>query len=989
MLRRIYPIFWVLVLSLVGSLSASAVERDARVQKSNYDSYIVIMALDPAIAYEGDMKGYKATKPGKNKKLNPKSAHVRKYTQMLNTTHNEALSRSGVASGNKLHDYNIALNGFAARMSHDQAKLVAKQKGVVRVIPDELRQKTTENSPAFLGLNAPAGPYSKGYTGEGVVVGVIDTGIWPEHPSFADDGTYMAPPVTLDDSRPNCEFGNTAHNPDDVAFECNNKLIGARQMLDTYRALILTDPEEFDSARDEDGHGSHTASTAAGNSGVSASILGIDRGVVAGIAPRAHVISYKGLGVGGGFSSDLAAAIEQAVADGVDVINYSIGSGSFAIGADDVAFLFAANAGVFVATSNGNNGPGPATTGSPASVPWLTSVGASTQDRTFQGSAAVDGVEYLGASVTPGSDDLPLVDAEDADDELCNPGALDENVVSGKIVLCLRGAIARVEKSRAVQLAGGAGMILYNANDGQSEVTDTHYVPSVHINNTDGLVIKDYIATTTEPTARINGGESTASSAPFMAAFSSRGPNRLSSDIIKPDVTAPGVNILAGASPITLQPAPFGELFQSISGTSMSSPHVAGLFALLKQAHPDWTPAIAKSALMTTAYQDVNKEDDLTPADPFDMGAGHVNPGGKANKGSVFEPGLAYDSGLFEHAAFTCGADLGVFSAGTCAFLESIGVPTDPSDLNLPSIGVGELAGSQTVVRTVTSVAKENGWRRYSVAVDAPPGYDVSVSPSSVRLKKGMSASYEVTITNAGAPLDEWFFGSLEWADATGHYTVRSPIAVNGTLFAAPQLITGSGVDGSESFDVSFGYTGDYTAAAHGLEPATVTSTNVLQDPDQFFDPNDGFSNQHDVTVSGAALLKFAIPPDATEADADLDIFLFDPDGNLVATSTNGGTDEVIAVVLPADGTWTLFVQGWQAPGGDSDYDLFSWVVSATPGGGNLSVDSAPASATIGTDSVDISWTGATAGQWHLGAVSHTNGGAGQIGFTQVEVDNR
>ena len=207
-----------------------------------------------------------------------------------------------------------------------------------------------------------------------------------------------------------------------------------------------------------------------------------------------------------------------------------------------------------------------------------------------------------------------------------NPGALD-GTVAGKIVLCQRGAIARVAKSQAVFDAGGAGMILFNANDGQSEVTDTHWVPSVHINNTDGLVIKAYIDSAgTAAVASINGGVSTPIDAPSMASFSSRGSNVVAEDIIKPDVTGPGVNILAGNSPFPDPGSVPGELFQSISGTSMSSPHVAGVFALLKQAHPDWTPEMAKSALMTTSYQAVKKEDGATAADPFDMGAGHINP---------------------------------------------------------------------------------------------------------------------------------------------------------------------------------------------------------------------------------------------------------------------------------------------------------------------------------------------------------------------------
>ncbi|CAN5874865.1 hypothetical protein BH23ACT4_BH23ACT4_08040 [soil metagenome] len=938
------------------------------VVQGEYDSYIVVLRADPLVVTEG--------------RDNLNTTRARDKGQALAKGHDRVLEESGIDAGDKVHSYVNALNGFSALVTYQEALELASHKEVAAVYPDELRQPTTDTSPDFLGLTGPGSPWSTGYLGKGVVVGIIDTGIWPEHPSFAGAG-FPAPPV----SGIPCEFGNTAHNPNDAPFTCNNKLIGARQVLPTYRALIGAEPFEFDSARDDNGHGTHTASTAAGNSGVSASILGIDRGVVSGIAPRAHVIAYKGLGALGGFGSDLAAAIDIAVADGVDVINYSIGSSSFAIGPDDIAFLFAADAGVFVATSNGNSGPGAATTGSPSSIPWLTSVGANTHDRTFEGSASSsDGWEFFGASITSGTDELPLVDSVAAGDELCNPGALDPSVVDGKIVLCKRGVIARVAKSHAVHLAGGAGMILYNENDAQSEVTDTHWVPSVHINNTDGLVIKDYIATTADPVAQINGGEATPWPGSVMADFSSRGPNRLSADIIKPDVTAPGVNILAGASPFPGPGSVHGEPFQSISGTSMSSPHVAGVFALIKQAHPTWTAAMAKSAIMTSSRQNVLKEDGTTAADPFDMGAGHIDPGSAVRKGSAFQPGLVYDAGLFEYAAFTCGADLGVFTSGTCAFLDGLGIPADPSDLNLPSIGVADLAGSQTVTRTVTSVAQDAGWHTYRAVVDAPVGYTVTVSPERIRLQRGETATFEVTITNVSAPADVWRFGSLTWT--SNRADVYSPIAVKASLFSGPDLVTGSGESGTASFDVTFGYTGDYSAAAHGLEAANVTSDNVVQDPDQNFDPGDGYSNAHTFVVDGAALLRFAMPPEATEANADLDLFLYNPSGVLVAASTNGGTDELIDIANPADGTWTLYVHGWAAPGGDSDYDLYTWVVSATPGG-NLSINSAPTSATLGaTETIEVGWTGAALGEWHLGAVSHSDAG-GVMGLTLVEVDNR
>ena len=256
---------------------------------------------------------------------------------------------------------------------------------------------------------------SKGYDGSGVVVGVIDTGIWPEHPSFADDGSYPAPPIVLDDSvRPSCEFGNTAHNPNDAPFECNNKLIGARQMLDTYRyssdaaiRRVRLGPRRWRSRHPYRLHGRRQRRCGSQH-------LWHSRGTISGIAPRAHVVAYKGLGYLGGYTSDLAAAIDQAVADGVDVINYSIGGGAAGPGADEIAFLFADDAGVFVATSAGNSGPGAATLGNPGTMPWITTVGANTQNRFFQGTVTLgDCSRYYGASITAGTEILPLVDATD------------------------------------------------------------------------------------------------------------------------------------------------------------------------------------------------------------------------------------------------------------------------------------------------------------------------------------------------------------------------------------------------------------------------------------------------------------------------------------------------------------------------------------------------------------------------------------------------
>lgn len=967
------------------------------VEEGEFDSYIVVMQAEPLVA----------TIPQED--LGTASAQAE--AEAITETHVEVLAEEGIDSGEKVHSYTNALNGFSALLSHAQAERLALNPKVALVVPDELQQLTTDSSPGFLELSSRRnGAWQSGYTGKGVVVGVIDSGIWPEHPSFADR-RMPAPPDKVPVDLP-CEFGNTAHHPDDVAFTCQNKLLGARQMLGTYRALIGADPDEFDSARDDNGHGTHTASTAAGNQNVQASVFGKKVAKVSGIAYDAHVIAYKGLGKLGGFTSDLAAAIDQAVADGVDVINYSVGGGPGLTGADELAFLFAADAGVYLATSAGNSGPGDATVGGPGTVPWMTTVGASTQERFFEGELQVRVERKLenrrdfnlnwyenwhkrekhrtytfeGASLTLGTKWAPLVDAADAGDALCQRGGLDPAVVEGKIVVCERGVTGRAEKSFAVAEAGGVGMVLFNTTNDDNLFTDPHVVPSVHMDLDPGLEVKELVASGEVKDARIVTWDKTKwRSAPSMTIFSSRGPNPVAPDLIKPDVTAPGMQILAGNSPINNTFGAQGELFQSIAGTSMSSPHVAGLFALIKQAHPDWSSAAAKSALMTTAYQDVVDNDRKTQAGVFDMGAGHVDPGGK-EPGSAFNPGFVYDAGFNEYLGFLCDAEPTVFAnpAATCASLEAAGIPVDASDLNLASIGVGDVAGSQTVTRTVTSVADRA--LRYQVRVNAPAGFDVAVSPSSFRIAPGETVSYTVTFTNESAPIGEWRTGSLTWK--SGQYEAYSPIALRAALFDAQSEVDATGVDGSASFEVKFGYSGAYTAAAHGLEPATVTIDNVAQDPDQEFEPGDGFSDQHTFDLSGAAFFRVAIPPEGTEPEADLDVFVFDPGGTLVATSTSPGTDEEIDISQPADGTWTVYVHGWAAPGGDSDYTMYSWVVSATPGG-NMEIVSAPTAAVVGaTETIEVGWLGATAGEWHLGAVSHT-GNDGLMGLTLVNVDNR
>lgn len=965
------------------------------------NTYIVQLVDDPVVTYDGDIQGLPATAPGQGKKINPNSGAVRRYASYLEGQHSEVLNATGAVQ--KLYNYVYSFNGYAAVLTMDQAIATVKNPNVQMIWADAARFPDTDNSPDFLGLTAEGGLWEQlggqGSAGEDVIIGVIDTGIWPEHPSFSDQTDLSDTPGnsgrnTLAYGPPPSDwFGDCVSGEQFSQNDCNNKLIGARfYRLGANASTVIS--EDYLSPRDKDGHGTHTASTAGGNAGVNAEIFGIDRGVVSGIAPRARIAAYKVCWNDAGcFLSDIVSAIDDAVADGVDVINYSIGGGPSLLGPDDVAYLFAADAGVWVATSAGNAGPGPATVGGPASVPWITAVGASTQDRTFEGSVVLgDSSEYFGASVTGGTEVLPIVDSADAGSELCIPGELDSSVVAGKIVLCLRGQIARVDKSRAVFEAGGAGMVLYNPNDAMALVTDNHWVPSVHINFTDGSAIKTYIsAEGSSATAQIFGGVATSVPAPFMADFSSRGPNEIAPDIIKPDVTAPGVNILAGAAPNPYLGAP-DQLFQSISGTSMSSPHVAGVYALLKQAHPDWSPAMAKSALMTTGSQTVKKEDGSTQADPFDMGGGHIAPT------SASDPGLVYDAGFLDYLGFLCGAAPQAFAdpEATCAFLESIGIPTDPSDLNLASIGIGELAGFQTIQRTVTSVTP--GTATYNVSFDAPSGVEVAVSPTSFTLDEGESATYEVTFTTqSGAALGEWSFGSLTWSH--GPHSVRSPIAVKPVAIAAPDEIFGTGTDGSLSYDVTFGYTGDFAAEPRGLIPAATQTDTVVDDPEN--DINAALAsgvgvNFHAVDIpAGTEYARFSLFDDYTDGQDDLDLYIFGPQSAgfpFVGGSGTPTSAEEVNLVAPDPGLYIAVVHGWETDGPDANYTLFTWALGEADAG-NMTV-TAPSTATLGaTDTITVDWTGLSTAIKHLGSVTYHDVAApsgyndGLVDFTIVRID--
>jgi subtilisin family serine protease len=945
--------------------------------------YLVQMIEAPVVAYQGGIAGLKATKPGKGQKIDPNDAAVLDYAAYLDGRHDGALS--AVGGGRRVYDYHYTFNGFAAELTEAQAAQMAGVPGVQAVSRDELQQMDTSSTPTFLGLDAAGGLWEQlggvGSAGDGIIIGVVDSGIWPEHPSFSDrtglngsgsrDGklSYHQIPGWHGKCTPGEQFN---------ASMCNQKLIGAQWFNAAWGGDAGVDalrPWEFNSVRDYNGHGTHTSSTAGGDNGVPAMGPAAVFGRISGMAPHARIAMYKALwsledaSQASGFTSDLVAAIDQAVADGVDVINYSIsGTQTNFLEPVQVAFLYAADAGVFVAASAGNSGPTTSTVAHPG--PWLTTVAAGTHNRNGNGSVTLgNAVTYSGASVATAVGPLPLIDSTAAGLSgaastmvaLCyaavdNGGTpvLDPAKVAGKIVVCDRGVTARVNKSLAVQEAGGAGLVLVNTSP-SSLNADFHFVPTVHLADTDRAAVKAYAATS-GATATINQATIVYNvPAPLTASFSSRGPLRAGNgDLLKPDVIAPGQDILAAVAP----PGNAGRLFNLYSGTSMSSPHVAGLAALLKQLHPDWSPMMIKSALMTTGY-DVLDGPNTNPLVIFRQGAGHVKPN------SAADPGLVFNAGWNDWLAFLCGTSTGV-NASTCSALAGMGYSLDPSNLNVASIAIGDMAGVQTVTRKVTNVGKANA--TYTASYTGLAGFTVAISPSSLMLNPGETKSFDVTFTRTTAALNAYAGGQLTWTDGT--HNVRIPMVVRPVALAAPVQVSGS-------YNVTFGYDGPFTATARGLVPAATFDGSV----------NTNASVSFDVVVpAGTTYARFSLFDANVTPGSDLDLRVYrgGTPPTLVGSSGGSTSAEEVNLLNPTAATYTVYVDGF-ATANPSAFTLFTWVLGSTAAG-NMTV-SAPATATLGgTGAINLSFSGLTAGTKYLGSVAY-GGASGMPNPTIVRVD--
>jgi subtilisin family serine protease len=660
-----------------------------------------------------------------------------------------------------VHSYTEAFSGFAARLTDAELHAVAKKPGFVRSFPDRTLQPMTTHTPEFLGLRQGPGFWRDGAGyGKGIIVGLLDVGIYGAHPSFDDHG--VAPP-------PAKWKGSCTGS----ASRCNNKLVGVRSLIG-------------DDARDDFGHGTHTSSTAAGNFVVGASKNGMAVGTASGVAPGAHVAMYKVCTGNGCADSAVLAGMDAAIKDGVDVISLSLGGNkTFRFDHDPIAIgAFSAVArGITVVCAAGNNGPKLASVVNDA--PWLITVAASSVDRSLLAEVQLgEGVTVAGEAinqVTTNSSTKPTHPVLYSEERRnCIYRGEERKVVASKIVVCE--AVDNLlpyntsEKSilRDIKSAGAAGVVLINTKaDGYTTVLYDYGSDVVQVTAADGDKVTRYASSSNSATTlavRFNNKTVLGvRPSPTVASFSSRGPSTITPGVLKPDVLAPGLNILAAYPPKTLLGA---GPFDVLSGTSMSTPHIAGAVALIKSAHPGWSPAAIKSAIMTTSDA-VDKDgspildEQRRKANAYATGAGHVNPTRAA------DPGLVYDLDAADYASYICGL-LGEAALVVVARNSSLSCDKLPrtaeAQLNYPTIKVPLQPAPFTVKRTVTNVGPPVS--TYTAKVDAPSSLTVRVSPGTlVFTEAGEKTTFSVTVSGHRGDVLE---GSLSWV--SGKHVVRSPI---------------------------------------------------------------------------------------------------------------------------------------------------------------------------------------------------------------------
>ncbi|GJM92874.1 hypothetical protein PR202_ga09380 [Eleusine coracana subsp. coracana] len=667
-----------------------------------------------------------------------------------------------------VHNYKHGFSGFAAMLTDDQAKQLAEFPEVISVEPSRMYEAATTRSWDFLGLSyqMPSDLLHKGRYGEDVIIGIVDSGIWPESKSFSDEGYGPVPSRW----KGKCVAGQAWNRS-----SCNRKIIGARFYSVGVNEKILKD--EYLSPRDANGHGTHTASTAAGSVVEAASFHGLASGFARGGAPHARIAVYKALWNdkakrrSAGNSATVLKAIDDAIHDGVDVLSLSL----IGPGGSSFAELHAVQKGITVVYAGGNDGPSPQTIAN--TDPWVITVAASKTDRSFPTMITLGNKQkivgqslyYLGKNSSRSSF-KSLINGDS-----CTAALLNGTDVRGNVVLCTAPNSPRVtgpsgaysEALQNVLGGGGAGLIFVQPTTDIISFTDCGgIIPCVLVDIDTGKQILNYINALSSPKVKIDPTRSIIGKetlAPKVAAFSSRGPSPDYHDFIKPDIAAPGANILAAK----------GNSYEIKSGTSMAAPHVSGIVALLKVLHPNWSPAALKSAILTTASITDERGMPILAegwprkiADPFDYGSGHIDPNRAA------DPGLIYDIDPRDYNKF-----LGCTTMKTPVSCNGTSFPG--YYLNLPSISVPDLRQPITISRTVTNVGEVDAV--YYAAIQSPPGVKMDVEPSVLVFSSATKViTFQVKLSPMWRMQGDYTFGSLTWHNE--QKTVRIPIATRMTI---------------------------------------------------------------------------------------------------------------------------------------------------------------------------------------------------------------
>lgn len=1022
----------VLAAGLLSSVQA------ALAQASPAKLYIVQLSDAPVAAYRGTVPGLAGTSVAAGNRLNAHSTAAVRYESYLAQRRGAVLASLGRVRA--LHTYTVTFNGFSARLTEAQLRALRSRSDVVSIHESKPVKLATTYTPAFLGLTQPGGLWSvldrnsMPVKGEDVIIGVIDSGVWPEDASFGDrrdsqgkyvpyfsSGTpaYTAPPAKWKGSCITGEGFTTAM--------CNNKLIGARWYVDGFVASAggpegLPSPMEYRSARassvNAGGHGVHTASTAGGNENVPMMVGDISVGAGSGMAPRARLAIYKACwqatdpDLSSCAGADLVKAIDDAVRDGVDVISYSIsGSPSAFDDPHEQAFLNASAAGVFVAAAAGNSGPGRSAF---HPSPWLTTVAATTHDRFLAATLTLgNGQTLSGPSFqTTGLPSTPLLLARDAGDtpfeqlspedqtarEMCftaedrqelgggPAAALSRKRTQGRMVVCKRGLNGLVNKAAAAKDAGAAAMLLLNVPDSLNTPISMPYVlPTVQIDVANYGLVMAYGATPGAAATLSPGAQQPGVTAPLMANFSSRGPNFGSEDLLKPDIAAPGQDVIAAWPDSTLTQAQRDAVANntyipraaalSISGTSMATPHIAGVAALLKQLHPDWSPAAIKSAIQTSAGR-VLLADGTPDGDRYGYGAGQVNPTAAAN------PGLVYDATTTDYARFLCGQGLPApAGSGSCAELGSI----KAYDLNLASLTAGKVLAPLTFSRRVTNVGSATATY---VASTSLAGWNVQVQPSTLTLAPGASASFTVRIEPTTVPIGEWSFGKLVWTSAT--HQVVSPLTARAGPFELPKAITDRRPTGRGT--TTFQVTSNYTGALQVESTGVIAPTGFIP-----YTLPAGFGICHNVDVPpDTELLSIQMFEDETtlsgSSPTGLDLWVMNgpnATGTLIGGSVNPGNNEGWTLVRPEAGTYSACVMDFATPAlAGSTYRLNVYVMA--PGVPRLPLRAVGPATVVraGTATVAAGWN-VPANQRYVGVIKLRDPASNMLGHTNVLLDTK